>query len=187
VQGATETTAQVINRARHLIEDWSMANVPSVAVHSSSSAMHTTAANTTNSAVSFLGQQHQNLPPISWQQPSRGRVKCNVDASFSDVLNRTGIGLCICDEDGVFILAKSIPVPFLHSVNVGEALGLYYALEWLSDMRFDNVDFALDSKITADAFNHPRPDVTEFPLAEVCLVQSSQTLRLSLLGDKQMR
>jgi len=164
-----------------------MANVPSVAVHSSSSAMHTTAANTTNSAVSFLGQQHQNLPPISWQQPSRGRVKCNVDASFSDVLNRTGIGLCICDEDGVFILAKSIPVPFLHSVNVGEALGLYYALEWLSDMRFDNVDFALDSKITADAFNHPRPDVTEFPLAEVCLVQSSQTLRLSLLGDKQMR
>jgi len=50
-QGATETTAQVINRAHHLIEDWAMANVPSVAVHSSSSAMHTTAANTTNSAV----------------------------------------------------------------------------------------------------------------------------------------
>ena len=114
-------------------------------------------------------------------------MKCNVDASFSDVLNRTCIGLCIRDEDGVFILTKSIPVSFLHSVNVGEALGLYYALEWLSDMRFDNVDFALDSKITADAFNHPRPDVTEFPLAEVCLVQSSQTLRLSLLGDKQMR
>lgn len=31
-------------------------------------------------------------------------------------------------------------------------------------MRFDNVDFALDSKITVDAFNHPHPDVTEFGL-----------------------
>jgi len=47
---------------------------------------------------------------------------------------------------------------------MGEALGLYYVLEWLSDKRFDNVDFKLESKITMDAFNHPRPDVTEFGL-----------------------
>lgn len=67
------------------------------------------------------------MSPISWQRPHQGRVKCNVDAFFSNALNRTGIGLCIRDDEGVFILAKSIPLPFLHSVNVGEALGLYYA------------------------------------------------------------
>jgi len=31
-------------------------------------------------------------------------------------------------------------------------------------MRFDNVDFALDFKITVDAFHHPRPDISEFGL-----------------------
>jgi len=101
---------------------------------------------------------------IFQMRPHQGRVECIVDASFSNAFNRTGIGLCIHDDEGVFILAKSIPLPFRYSVNVGEALGLYHALEWLSDMRFDNVDFALDSKITMDAFNHPSPDVIEFGL-----------------------
>lgn len=36
---------------------------------------------------------------------------------------------------------------FYH-VEVGEALGLFHALERLSDMQFDNVDFVLDSKTT---------------------------------------
>ena len=48
------------------------------------------------------------------------------------------------------------------SVVIGEALGLFHALQWLSDMQFDNVDFVLDSNITTDAFNHRRIDVTEF-------------------------
>jgi len=72
--------------------------------------------------------------------------------------------MCIRDEEGTFVLAKCIPLSILHTVNVGEALGLYYALEWLSDMRFDNVDFALDSKTIVDAFNHTRPYITEFGL-----------------------
>jgi len=93
-----------------------------------------------------------------------GRVKCNVDASFSANMNITGIRMCIRDEEGTFVLAKCIPLSILHTVNVGEALGLYYALEWLSDMRFDNVDFALDSKTNVDAFNHTCPDITEFGL-----------------------
>lgn len=38
----------------------------------------------------------------------------------------------------------------MHTVHVGEA------------MMFDNVDFALDSKTTVDAFNKTRPDVSEF-------------------------
>jgi len=67
-------------------------------------------------------------------------------------------------EEATFVLAKCIPLSILHTVNVGEALGLYYALEWLSDMRFDNVDFALDSKTTVDTFNHTRPDIIEFGL-----------------------
>jgi len=52
-----------------------------------------------------------------------------VDASFSVELNKIGIGMCIPDKEGVFILTKCIPLPVLHTINVGEALSLFYALE----------------------------------------------------------
>jgi len=51
--------------------------------------------------------------------------------------------------------------------------------------------WSLDSKITAYAFNHPRPNITEldllFSVAEVCLIRSSQTLKSSLIDDKQIK
>lgn len=52
--------------------------------------------------------------------------------------------------------------PIKYSVDVGEALGLFHALQWLADMQFDGVDFMVDSKVTADAFNSHRHDATEF-------------------------
>jgi len=103
-------------------------------------------------------------PSSSWLRPHQGRFKCNIDAAFSNELNITGLGMCIRDEGGVFVLVKAILLPVMHDVHVGEVIGLYYALEWLSDMRFDNVDFALDSKTTEDAFNNCPPDVSEFGL-----------------------
>jgi len=45
------------------------------------------------------------------------------------------------------------------NVNIDD---LFYAMKWLGDMSFDNVDFALDSKITTDAFNSRRVDITKF-------------------------
>jgi hypothetical protein len=95
-----------------------------------------------------------------WRRPQRGRLKCNVDASFSNHLNRTGFGICIRDDEGTFVLAQTIPLSPMYSVAMGEALGLFHALQWLSDMQFDDVDVVLDSKITIDAFHHRQVDVT---------------------------
>jgi ribonuclease HI len=100
--------------------------------------------------------------PIMWKKPNSGRYKCNVDAAFSSTFNRTGIGICLCDEEGTFVLAKMVSFPCLHQVEVGEAMGLFEALQWLSDMSFDNVDFELDSKVTCDAFHSRREDISEF-------------------------
>ena len=80
-------------------------------------------------------------------------------------MNITSIDIYICDEEGIFVLAKIVSLSRMCSVVVGEALGLFHALQWLSDMQFDNVDFALDSKITTNAFNHRRVDVTKFTQA----------------------
>jgi len=51
----------------------------------------------------------------------------------------------------------------IYPVVIGEALGLYHAIQWMQDMRFHNIDFELDSKITRDdAFHSCTVDVTEF-------------------------
>jgi len=84
-----------------------------------------------------------------------------MDASFSHQLNRTGICICIRDETGNFVLAKSIHISPMCSVASGEALALFYALEWPSDMTFDNVDFSSDSKVIINAFHKNMIDVTE--------------------------
>jgi hypothetical protein len=34
-------------------------------------------------------------------------MKCNIDVSFSNGENKTGIGICIRDDDGAFVLAKT--------------------------------------------------------------------------------
>lgn len=71
---------------------------------------------------------------VRWQRLQQGGLKCNVDASFSQAWNRTGIGMCVRDDDGAFVLAKTMNFSPLCPVSVGKALGLFYALEWLSDM-----------------------------------------------------
>jgi len=62
--------------------------------------------------------------------------------------------------------------PCIVSVDVGEALGLHSALQWLSDMQFDNVDFETDSKLRANAFLSTRNDLSEFG----CIISSCQSL-----------
>ena len=108
-------------------------------------------------------QHPQTRPAIPhWQPPSTGRFKCNVDAPFSDQFQRTGIGICVRDKSGTFVLAKVQQFGHIYPVAIGEALGLYHALQWMTDMQFDNIDFELDSKIMRDAFHSRKTDVTDF-------------------------
>jgi hypothetical protein len=89
-------------------------------------------------------------------------LKCNIDASFSEFLNKTGIGICIRDAEGTFVLAKTLHFSPRCSVPLGEAMWLFFAIQWLRDLRMDHIDFALDSNIVTEAFHHQRPDVIEF-------------------------
>jgi len=156
-ENKTETAATVVERARVMISDWQLANLSLPAA---------TAAVTTGSAAHLSPNAATSSSPaaamVRWKKSSVGRYKCNVDATFSSSFNRTGIGICIRDEEGTFVLAKMVSFPCLHQVAVGEAIGLFEALQWLSDMSFDNVDFELDSKVTCDAFLSHRDDISEF-------------------------
>lgn len=81
-----------------------------------------------------------------WLKPAPWRYKCSIDASFSSSLDRMRIGMCIRDENGCFVLTKTLWYSLLCSVEEGEAFGLYNALVWVADLLMNNVDFHLDSK-----------------------------------------
>jgi len=112
-----------------------------------------------------------------------GRYKCNIDATFSSHHNRTCIGICVRNSEGIFVLATTITYPCTVSVDLGEALGLYSALQWLSDMQLDNVDFATDSKLIVDAFLSTRNDLSEFG----CIISSCRSLFRNLFSNSRVK
>lgn len=102
---------------------------------------------------------------IAWQQwvkPAPRRYKCNIDASFSSSLNKVRLGMCLRDEEGNFMVAKTTWFSSLCIVNAGEAMSFYTALYWVANLHFDNVDFVLDSKKVVDSFRTCINDATEF-------------------------
>jgi ribonuclease HI len=117
-----------------------------------------------------------------WQPPLPGRYKCNIDAAFSSSLNRTGIGICVRDSSGTFVLAKVVSLSCVVSADVGEAFRLHAALQWLSDMQFDSVDFETDSKLSADAFLSDRDDTSEFG----CIISSCRLLFTALFSNSRV-
>jgi len=147
-EDATKTIATVVERARSVVEDWRLANAPDLLASSS----------TQQPSQTPSSHQHRTV----WQPPVVGRYKCNIDATFSSHNNRTSIGICVRDAEGTFVLAKAFTYSCMFPVEAGEALGLHVALQWMSDMKFDNVDFETNSKLTVDAFLSSRNDLSEF-------------------------
>jgi len=46
--------------------------------------------------------------------------------------------MCLCDDEGAYMLAMTMSLSPLVPVNIGEALALYHALQLIRNMRFDN-------------------------------------------------
>jgi len=105
---------QVVERARHLLDDYRTAQ--EVRSHKA-----------TNNHAQPNSVIHSHV--IEWTKPAYGRYKCNIDASFSDSLNMVGIGICIRDDQGEFVLAKTDCFSPLCDVDVGEDVGLHTPLQ----------------------------------------------------------
>ncbi|KEH28139.1 hypothetical protein MTR_5g068115 [Medicago truncatula] len=55
-----------------------------------------------------------------WTKTSPGRYKCNIDASFSEPLDKVCIGICIRDEEGDFVLAQTEWFSLIMDVDAGK-------------------------------------------------------------------
>jgi len=164
----------VVERARNMVTDWQLANTPNILAAGSPLSPGTAARMGTSA--------HDRHADSLWQPPMPGRYKCNINAAFSSHHNRTGIGVCVRDSEGTFVLAKIFTYPCTVTVDVGEALGLHSALQWLSDMQFENVDFETDSKLTVDAFRSDRTDLSEFG----CIISSCRSLFRNLFSNSRV-
>ncbi|PNY01699.1 cytochrome p450 [Trifolium pratense] len=109
---------------------------------------------------SINGQQQPAV--AKWVRLSLGRYKCNIDASFfSSGLNRVGIGTCIRDDQGRFVVAKTEWFSPVCDVEMDEAQGLLQAFKWVRDLQLEDVDFELDAQ-TVTKFHSKKDDVSEF-------------------------
>ena len=152
-----EQNSQVLQRATHQLDEWRAAQ----AIRSCSSAQPT------------ISQARATRPEEdNWKKLALGRYKCNIDASFSTSLNMVGLGMCLRDDDGVFVLAKMEWFAPLCDIDVGEAIGLHTALDWISNQQFDNVYFALDCKRVVDCVNSSIDDSSEFG----CIISACKQL-----------
>lgn len=125
---------------------------------------------------------------IRWQKPARGRYKCNIDAFFSSSLNRVGLGMCIQNDAGEYVLARidwfsplcdvvigeavGLHTALKWASDIGEAVGLHTTLQWASDLQFDNVNFVVDSQQVVDSFHADIYDHSEFD----CIINASRQL-----------
>ncbi|KEH17434.1 hypothetical protein MTR_0015s0120 [Medicago truncatula] len=107
-----------------------------------------------------IWKQRNNKIRNEMAETFEGRFKCNIDASFSRHLNKIGIDICIRDDSGTFVLAKTEWISPLCDVHVGETLGLLSALEWVHKLQLRPIDFELDAKRVVDNFLSTNNDVT---------------------------
>lgn len=105
--------------------------------------------------------QQQRIDDTVWRKPDEGHFKCNVDAAFFKESNRVGIGICIRDDNGRLVKARTSWSTPLLDVPEGEAIGLLYAIRWAKELNLNNITFELDSKRVVDSFHSTRNDVSD--------------------------
>jgi len=125
---------------------------------------------------------------VKWIKPAEGRFKCNIDASFSQLSNRVGIWVCIRDDRGTFVLAKTEWFTLVCEVHVGEALGLLSTLECVHHLHLDLSILSLMPKKWWIVFHlHVRmlQNLGWLPIiVKLSLNNTMSTLVSSLWGDK---
>ncbi|CAJ2636477.1 unnamed protein product [Trifolium pratense] len=128
-ENVTDSDQTVVERAKHLITSWRNAQ------------------QIRQSANITQPSPQQTV----WTKPRHGRYKCNVDASFSLDRNKVGIGMCLRDDHGRFVTARTEWIEPIVDVEIGEVIGLLHALKWVEEMQIYDTDFEMDCKKIVDS------------------------------------
>ena len=89
-ENKNESCAMTVDRVRVMMEEWQLATATRSAPTQQNAHLQNPAASAQQPAAhlqqshvaSAVSAQQPHVPSVSWQRPSRGRFKCNVDAGF---------------------------------------------------------------------------------------------------------
>ncbi|MCI21856.1 60S ribosomal protein L23, partial [Trifolium medium] len=82
-----------------------------------------------------------------------GMLKCNIDATIFKEQNCYGISMCVIDDKGNFIRARTLWKHGSLLPHELEAWGLKEAIIWLRELGFVNVVIEIDCKLMVDGIN----------------------------------
>jgi ribonuclease HI len=145
-----ESTSQVIGRANGTLQAWQHARQPTDTVQPP--------------------QQHVQVTP--WQPPPTDFVKCNLDAAIFVHEQCIGMGACLRDDKGNFILAMTTHENVVMTAQEAEAWSLYQGIQWVANLGYNKVIFELDCKIVVDDVNKMSINQSEYG----SIIQNCRTL-----------
>ncbi|WJX44042.1 hypothetical protein P8452_31070 [Trifolium repens] len=118
-----------------------------------------------------------------WQPPPRGKLKCNIDAAIFAELNRFGVGMCLRNDHGQFVKAKTRLMEGTPPALEAEAMGLREALNWLGEIEVFDVSIELDCKPVVDSIMDTSNNHSEFgKIMSACkLLQQYPNFKISFI------
>jgi ribonuclease HI len=162
--GIKHTAKEVASRAAHMLHDWRAINL--LQQHNTQTVF--AVLHNSQPSSSLVPNPHQlvnNSDPPRWQRPRPDWWKCNVDASFIQGPYATGLGWCIRNSNGSFIVAGTNSHKHHFTVPEGEALAILEALRVASSRGWSNIIFESDSKVVVDAIK-----ATSHGRSELCSI-----------------
>ncbi|KAK6126674.1 hypothetical protein DH2020_039582 [Rehmannia glutinosa] len=117
-----------------------------------------TTANSSYGGAADSVQQH----PSRWKPAEFPFFKCNVDAALSRHKNSTGIAMVVRDDNGEFVVARTVVFQGLYEVREAEAIGIREALSWTKNLGFQQLIIETDAKYVVDGLVSLEPGISEF-------------------------
>ncbi|KAK2371264.1 hypothetical protein QL285_084234 [Trifolium repens] len=84
------------------------------------------------------------LASHSWTKTARGTLKCNIDAACYNEQNVYCLGVCLRDEQGIFVQAFMTRLHGSPDIAEAEATWLLEALRWMQQPQLTNVHIAIE-------------------------------------------
>lgn len=91
--------------------------------------------------------------PITWQPPSAGCYKMNVDASVFKGESSFSIGMVLRDDHGHFVKGKNMCFSGEVTVMEAEARAVQEAISWIEELRLHGVSIESDAQLVVKAIN----------------------------------
>ncbi|KHN38789.1 hypothetical protein glysoja_047929, partial [Glycine soja] len=129
-----------------------------------SSSMNGSRLSVRSNAGNFLPNSADPAGNIAWSPPPLGSLKCNVDASIFKEEPSFGIGMCLHDDNGTFVKARTASSMSIPKPDEAEAFALKKSLEWIQSLHLQNVVVETDCKLVTDHIDSRQKGLSDFIL-----------------------